>query len=277
MANLQHDSMGSSFVILILCAGVLAACGSLPMPTATPTPAAPTAAPTEPRPTATPAWADLSLFTGRPCAPPCWEGLTPGVSTQADAERVVESLVEGHQYTLQVRQSYFGHALYRWRGCRNGWCNPDIWVQGGYVTLITVGVLHYPGPSGVPSAGVLAERLGPPESVAAGFDCGPDGSCASGEELYYPSRGLAFELEADDSTGGKVMGPEPVWLVSFYAPGDVRNYFRAKATGSPAAEAEMFAEQGAADVHPWVGFGKNEVKVFTRYHPATSPTPVRTP
>jgi hypothetical protein len=34
---------------------------------------------------------DRSLLTGEPCQPPCWQGLTPGVSTQEEVEEFLRT------------------------------------------------------------------------------------------------------------------------------------------------------------------------------------------
>jgi hypothetical protein len=44
-----------------------------------------------PKPQATPLPIDVSLLTGKPCEPPCWQGLTPGLSTEADVKQFLET------------------------------------------------------------------------------------------------------------------------------------------------------------------------------------------
>jgi hypothetical protein len=52
--------------VLLLCLGLCAGCG-------------------EPPPV------DVSLLTGEPCEPPCWQGLTPGVSTEEEVNDFLRS------------------------------------------------------------------------------------------------------------------------------------------------------------------------------------------
>ena len=89
-----------SLAVLVVGCNETFLAGVFVQPTHTPT-ARPTKTPTiqptsTPAPTPTPigwpATAEAVLFGDEPCAPPCWQGITPGVSTEEDVLRILEQL-----------------------------------------------------------------------------------------------------------------------------------------------------------------------------------------
>jgi hypothetical protein len=84
--------MKSKIYIILICAVILTGCTQ-----ATPLP---TAAIGDPF--------DRSLFTGNPCAAPCWHGLAVGRSTEKEVVSTLQKLNYINQDTIQISQSASG-------------------------------------------------------------------------------------------------------------------------------------------------------------------------
>ncbi len=115
-----------------------------------------------------PALADRSLVTGEPCAPPCWYGLVPDVSSEAEVISTLQTLPFVDASTITVAQE--SSTLYPdERVLRFGCQYPGGSAECGAATfsgerLKTMGVwLQIPV-----TLETVVERWGPPEYVTYG-------------------------------------------------------------------------------------------------------------
>jgi hypothetical protein len=146
---------------------------------------------------------DKSLLTGEPCEPPCWQGLTPGVSTEEEVYEFVRTSQLVDQTTLYIRDrtdatgEVVGLGVHWWSsantaGARRQFGN-NVMTKDGVVQEIMVFL-----DCEVTLADLL-ERYGDPHSwrtdwVAADI---PDVDVT----LYYPNHGFTawLRLPADDT------------------------------------------------------------------------------
>jgi hypothetical protein len=153
---------------------------------------------------------DTSLLTGEPCEPPCWQGLTPGESTEEDvAEFMRTTRFVDTRTVYRGRITRAGEVVgvsIQWRstfGGGRGYNSFDI--HAGVLSHITI---H-------PDYDLTLERLigrhGPPEKYNANL---------SGYErqwidvtLYYPTHGFTvyLVLYPNDATLRPDSSVESVW------------------------------------------------------------------
>ncbi len=156
---------------------------------------------------------DRSLLTGEPCEPPCWQGLTPGESTEEDVAEFMRTTrfvdagsVRRSSYTrlTQGGEEVAGVVIH-WR---SSWglsaCN-DFCVEEGVLNSITI------CPSPGVTLGGLIERYGAPEKYIANLQ---------GYErrwidvtLFYPTHGFTvyFTLTPEDATLQPESSVASVW------------------------------------------------------------------
>lgn len=204
--------------------------------------------------------ADRSLLTWEPCAPPCWQNLTPGLSTEQDVMHYISNLPKMEQSRLTTYSHYSERCgvvqAYRWTGGRNG-AFREIVVREGRVRLIEV------APDYNLRLGAVVDRFGPPEYMSADLGLGDDGSIYI-IEVYYPQQGLTFELRPKVQDAGEIRPDMSIRTVSYSMPGDdLLSYLLNWSSGcsqwediQKAVEAKM-----RFSIQRWQGFGKIEVAI----------------
>ena len=137
---------------------------------------------------------DTSLLTGEPCEPPCWQGLTPGESTENDVLEFIRATRYVDPRTMYRGKVYRGGEVVglsmQWRSTaarsRNVESNAFL-IEGGVLQSI---IMH---PDYDLTLESLLERYGSPEkfrAYVAGFDR-PYVSL----RIYYPTHGFTAQLE----------------------------------------------------------------------------------
>jgi hypothetical protein len=138
---------------------------------------------------------DMSLLTGEPCEPPCWQGLTPGESTEEDvaefmrATRFVDTCsVFRSSYTRLTRggSEEVSGVVITWRSSGGlATCN-SFSIEEGVLKYITI--CPYPGVT----LGRLIDRYGPPEKYEVIVPIG--GPLYYDVTLFYPTHGFTVDL-----------------------------------------------------------------------------------
>ncbi|NIN64367.1 MAG: hypothetical protein GTO63_06635 [Anaerolineae bacterium] len=139
---------------------------------------------------------DTSLLTGEPCEPPCWQGLTPGVSTEEEVNEFVRTS------ELVDRTTLFRGDITRGTGEVVGvsvqwWSRADtagVPRQFGNSFSIKDGILQYMTIFLDVEVTVedLLERYGPPDKFSA-YMVGAHPAWVE-LTLYYPEYGFMSEL-----------------------------------------------------------------------------------
>ena len=153
---------------------------------------------------------DQSLLTGEPCPPPCWQRLTPGVSTQEDVlDYIAESSYVGDHYreahavgtTIWWQSILDGRSLdtYNFLATRHGTLSVMMIYLDYEVTLED-----------------LLAKYGPPEKVRAEWSSG--GSAVALVNLYHPTQGFMLQLEVIPSDGYHEVLPQTKVVRVWYFP-----------------------------------------------------------
>jgi hypothetical protein len=193
---------------------------------------------------------DASLLTGDPCEPPCWQGLTPGVSTEEEVYEFVRTSELVDQTTLYIRNrtddtgEVVGVAVH-WRSRANMAGVPrqfgnSFMVRDGVVQAIMVFL-----DCEVTLADLL-ERYGEPHRWSVTWVSleMPDLDVT----LYYPDHGFAAQLTlpADDTW----LRPESsVDLVRYYVVVSPADFLEL------GPEAGYFYAYEADSLRDWQGYG----------------------
>ena len=199
---------------------------------------------------------DSGLFTGKPCKLPCWNGLTPGVSTANDVDQFIQG--------LSIKKWPARDTIVYNSGCKmlsiadrlgttvNAFVRMN--VDNGKLTYIQSA--H----ESMPSLQQIVDHLGPPEYFKALYVIGPDGEGYM-LTIYYPKQGVVFEVSVDLKDLGFIKPDMVVSDIQYFEPGDLLTYYLANYSCDVGqAGAESNGQREIANfIQPWSGFG--EVKV----------------
>jgi hypothetical protein len=157
---------------------------------------------------------DRSLLTRDPCEPPCWQGLTPGVSTQ---EEVLEYIAESDYVGDHYREPHaFGTTIW-WQSTLRGRgvdTSSFFATKSGTLAVMMI-YLDYE----VAVKDLLAKH-GPPEKLWAQWSTGDSG--VAFVNLYYPTQGFMTQLEVTPSDGyHEVLPQTKVARVWYFPPGSL--------------------------------------------------------
>ena len=211
-------------IFFIITLTLLSACGS--EPAATPTPIPPTAT-TAPLPTVTPTanptptpaksqgW-ESRWLKGIPCAPPCWEGITPG---KTPANQVLK-ILELNPIITKLDQAP-GFVDWEWgKESGGGSAVYDKQTQGQFIYSIN---LEYPRPF---TLNEITQAYGEPSNISARIVRDPEGTGAS-YYLYiiYLDKGFAL---VESSSKEILLSPTlELKKIIFFIPG-IDGYLKAK-------------------------------------------------
>jgi len=160
---------------------------------------------------------DHSWLMKQPCAAPCWEGITPGVTTAEDAQKLLQqnaSFSDVKFYIPKVSQENSG-ITWNWRGTND---DGEADFDGSSVThVITTIRTSLPNPV---TLGDVTAAYGDPNYVSAEAQGGDNpNQLAYGLYLYYISSGFYLNI----SNYGNVMVKPvitletPIYSVSFFS------------------------------------------------------------
>ncbi len=200
MHGLRNRRLGLGVAVVLLLAGCGPADYYPPLdlslsPQGTPWQPAPAVFPPTPEATRP---RDGSLITGAPCAPPCWQGLVPGVTTAQEIELFLESSPYVTEWVKEAQED--GGVIYRWQ-----WGPPHeaavanaLHTQDKILTQIVL------TPDLPITLGEAVDALALPTHATAFSDI--DGWRL---HLYYPPQGLRLELMglALSARGGQQLCP----------------------------------------------------------------------
>lgn len=247
---MSHQHLVRSFLLVLGLFGPVA-CGGSPAATGTPTPwlALP---PPSPKTDQTPIdTIQLQWLSGTPCAPPCWEGITPGQTTaQAAAEilnrhPLIEKLQLVNDQTHQKSQLYW-----HWRGSSETggiveFPMPDpqdtspvrvSWILVGFPHSFNLADIR--APYGDPSHVLPAEY-----SASIPHVSNPPTIASYDLKLVYLHQGFYLETERTTVDPPVIMpGMTLSGVVTFFPP--------------PSAESDLSVESlfSGAELVPWQGF-----------------------
>jgi hypothetical protein len=126
---------------------------------------------------------DRSLFTGRPCAPPCWQGIIPGGTSAEEALQILQSSPYVKRKSIETTGSYGLGAIWAyWKASSGG---VVIGLQDGLVHDISLNTPYRL------TLGEVVEEFGEPEALVL-YQAGLSEHFRWGLTIYYPAKGIAF-------------------------------------------------------------------------------------
>jgi hypothetical protein len=199
---------------------------------------------------------DSSLLANGACAPPCWNNITPGVSTEDDVRSQLEEslLVQGGcsvDYGLTEREGV-PLTVFSWQSSSG---------EGNWIYLKDKQVLWmYIGLENELTLGEIVEEYGPPESVYASLI--RTGYLRYYIEANYPAQGMEFSTTLHpcdpDNTNceDNMILSEDVAMTTalYFAPTSLEGMY-GEVFLLPADEMEHYL----ANSQEWQGFGRIQV------------------
>lgn len=186
--------------------------------------------------------ADASVISGIPCAPPCWQNLTPGESTLDDVYRFLNGLRKSEQKTIKMSSTDDGIAIFSWDSARNGG-ERRVYVNVNEKRLMLIEIHH---PEFDLRLGAVVDHFGPPDSMYAEVNNYADGSLYI-IQIYYSDQGLVFESVPSVEDMGRIRSDMSVNTIYYFAPGDLANFFGPW-------NADFATKHIVPNVRPWFGF-----------------------
>jgi hypothetical protein len=195
--------------------------------------------------------ADKSFMTDIPCAPPCWQNLTPEMSTRTDVESFIKDLSPSEKETLAGSGvmppslwDFFGggRKMYSWTNRLE--VARRIEVEHNRVVFIVVGIDFV-----LPLETVVA-HFGTPEYIFTQVTYYHHAGMFYELEVYYPHQGIVFRSVLDAQETGEVRPDMLADEVCFFAPGDLENYFKG------AGYTSGYMDKHMRSIKPWPGFGR---------------------
>lgn len=194
---------------------------------------------------------DTSLLTDDPCAAPCWNNITPGVSNENDVRRQLENspfVKEGSVYQGLDEQGGVPLTTFSWqsRGKPKNW----IYLRDGQVLRVHIN-LDYDL-----TLGEIVDKYGSPEAVEASLR--GSGELRYSVSVYYPTRGLlfsttsySFDPSVPDATKRFVVSEDLAMTgVLYFAPTSLRGLFSEVMLAPP-----DMVEYIVTNSQEWQGYG----------------------
>ena len=131
-------------------------------------------------------WVDRSIITGLPCAPPCWQGITPGVTKMDKALEILSN--SPYIETRSIKQTgtdISGGCTWRWRSPGRR-MQPGLNWQTGFIDTIQMGLAFDL------TVQEVTDKYGLPEAVSA-VEGGQPEHWYWIIDLHYPSQGIKFK------------------------------------------------------------------------------------
>jgi hypothetical protein len=194
------------------------------------------------------------FFGDASCTWPCWQGITPGVTTSSDALQLLQASPVVSKSTVQSYEQRPGKGYARWKwkiGKNQQVLDASMQWQDGIVLNISL----YPR---IVSIGDIIDRFGPPEKVSL-IDCAspPEQSVERCAGFYYIKRGFEIILtwkmpeNADDI---QISPSDPINSVYLSEPSALEDWI---------SYSDSVSDSGISDLRDWKGYG-NLLELYVR-------------
>lgn len=200
----------------------------------------------------TPDLVTQGLLSGAPCAPPCWQGLVPGLST---IDQINEFLRDANTYRYidvhSVERSGDGEdAIITWR--RRGETQRENWfdVQNGVLEVMN---LHLDSEV---TLAQLVEKYGLPDKFEAGLSLHP-GPVDVTVDLFYGTVGMMPEVRLE-SPNPVLEEDTRVVRTWYFEPSTLEGFYAAVA-GNKGEPLEDYQLDWLDDWGDWPGYGPVEL------------------
>jgi len=187
------------------------------------------------------------LLMGEPCSPPCWQGLVPGTSTEAEVD---EFLAHSEYVDGVYKDDYWKTHAIRWRPMGRMSGDNSFAARNGMLVLMRMYV------DSEVTLGQVVDRYGPPDKYAAGRSVHPEPVYIVAV-LFYREHGMILELHLPEDD--PELRPQTELLsVEYYEPAPLEEVLSASAFGisKPRTQEEIeWIENAIEDWDDWEGYG----------------------
>lgn len=196
---------------------------------------------------------ELENFFGiESCSWPCWQGITPGVTTSSDALQLLQVSPVVSKSTVQSYEQRPGKGYARWKwkiGKNQQVLDASMQWQDGIVLNISLYARTV-------SIGEIIDRFGPPEKVAV-IDCAsppkqPLERCAG---FYYIKRGCQIIL--------KWKMPENADDIQFSPSDSINSVYLSEPSALEDRLSYLYSGPDINDLRDWKGYG-NLLELYER-------------
>jgi hypothetical protein len=189
----------------------------------------------------------MSILTGQPCEPPCWYGITPGVTKRDEAKDLLQKNPYVRSGTLK---EYSESGSTTWTGATSADGFNELYVSGNVARLLSLTTTFSL------TLKQIVDRYGAPEKVLAFYAMFTEDMTRSFQaNLYYSSRGLILSFHTQVPTvRGRflILADILVDTVHYLPKGHLSEQFRAAQEFLPANEV---GEDAQSRLQDWHGFG----------------------
>jgi hypothetical protein len=176
------------------------------------------------------------LLTGEPCGPPCWQGLVPGKSTEAEISEFLTT--SGYTGPGVERSGYAGPVVIQWHPRWPHRGQNTFYLQDGVLQIIRMHV------DCRVTLGEVVNRYGPPDKLA------------TGRRVLPFHRSLGMMLELPDVVE---LTPETrIVAVKYYQPASLHDVLAVNAWGQGKVLTQRQRDQlreWLRGWHDWQGYG----------------------
>jgi hypothetical protein len=193
------------------------------------------------------------LLTGEPCEPPCWQGLTPGQSTEQEIAALLDASEQVDAGSLRRESTGCGLVTYwRNRETLSSFSPPSGWTSSyactsDKVLKVVMEYLAYEV-----ELQQLLDNYGAPDALRAQPAGIPERPYVE-VNLYYPARGLMCQLEL--ATEDEPLQPETRVVRAWYFEPTSLESLADPGSGVPFPPAEFASDA----LQEWPGYGPIEV------------------
>jgi hypothetical protein len=201
-----------------------------------------------------------TIFDSSICQPPCWQNITPGVTTKADALVKLSKIDFVEQPPIDMHHSSLGpfDDEIRFSAYKDHPTSGSIFISGNHVSIVTFEF----------NLGLTMQRaidlFGTPESILV-----IHASFVDPITLLNAKKGVEFDYELFGKQSLDSASIEPdteIFGVTFFDP----NQFQKVLNSGILSAYTLTADQTIKNLRPWRGYGSFKAKYWP---PATQPPP----
>jgi hypothetical protein len=154
------------------------------------------------------------LLGASSCSLPCWQGITPGITTSNDALQILQksTLIAKKSVTSSNPQDDFGGATWKWR-TEDSQLDARLWWRDGVIREVIL-------PTSDIVTDEIINRFGVPEMVYV-IPIGTPEDWEWGVTLYYPANGFQVQINGLFGLGASLKPSDMVTFITLFEPSTI--------------------------------------------------------
>jgi len=156
-----------------------------------------------------------SLLGASSCLLPCWQGITPGITTSNDALQILQksTLIAKKSVTSSNPQDDFGGATWKWR-TEDSQLDARLWWRDGAIREVIL-------PTSDISIDEIIKKFGIPEKIHV-IPIGTPEDWEWGVTLYYPANGFQVQINGLFGLGAFLKPSDKVTFITLFEPSTIK-------------------------------------------------------